>query len=348
LKTDDFNYQLPPELIAQAPAGERAASRLLVLEPGVSEADIKDLQFTDFPTLCEPGDLLIVNNTRVIPARLKCHKPSGGRVEVMLERFLDACEFLALARANKPLRPGQKLLIDGVEELEFLEREGAFFRFRLLQDTNDSHYDLFHRQGEMPLPPYIRRDADGTDKGRYQTVYAQNEGAVAAPTAGLHFTPGILGQLQTKGVELAQLTLHVGAGTFQPVKVDDVTQHKMHTEWIEVDADTVAQIEATHDRGGRVIAVGTTTVRALETAAMSGKLSPYAGPTDIFIYPGYKFKVVDVLLTNFHLPRSTLLMMISAFAGREPVKAAYAHAIEQQYRFFSYGDAMFLSRTVPS
>ncbi len=348
MKTDDFDYHLPAELIAQTPAPQREESRLLVLEQTAQgEHSFKDLQFSDLMQLCEPGDLLVLNNTRVVPARLKCQKPSGGKVEVMLERLLSADEFLALARSNKPLKAGQRLLIDTQEELEYIGREGMFFRFKLLKGRADHAYELFHRHGDMPLPPYIRRPVEPGDAGRYQTVYAQNEGAVAAPTAGLHFTRNVLQQLSENGVGVAQLTLHVGAGTFQPVKVDDVEQHTMHTEWIEVPAETVLQIEQTKARGGRIIAVGTTTVRALESAARSGSLCAYSGPTDIFIYPGYKFKVVDALITNFHLPKSTLLMMISAFAGVEPVRAAYAHAIEQQYRFFSYGDAMFLSLAQP-
>ena len=347
LKTDDFDYQLPAELIAQSPAGKREQSRLLLLQQDASSTRLQDLQFSDFVRLCEPGDLLVVNNTRVVPARLKCHKPSGGQVEVMLERMLNEHEFLALARSNKPLRPGQKLLIGAEEELVFIGREGVFFRFRMLNPQAGNAYDLFHRQGEIPLPPYIKRPIEKSDRGRYQTVYAQAEGAVAAPTAGLHFNQQILQQLADKGIGVAQVTLHVGAGTFQPVKVEDVTEHEMHTEWIEVDAKTVKQIQDTHGAGRRVIAVGTTTVRALESATLSGKLAPFQGPTNIFIYPGYDFKVVDALLTNFHLPKSTLLMMISAFAGVQAVKDAYAHAIAQRYRFFSYGDAMFLSRSKP-
>jgi len=290
----------------------------------------------------------VVNNTRVVPARLKCQKPSGGQVEVMLERLLSDNEFLALARSNKVLKPGQILLLNSEPALRFIERVGAFFKFEMLEQAQQSGYALFHQNGNMPLPPYIKRAVDSQDTGRYQTVYAQADGAVAAPTAGLHFNPAILEQLQQKGVGLAELTLHVGAGTFQPVKVDDVTQHKMHSEWIEVSAEVLQKIERTRAAGGRVIAVGTTTVRALESVAQRNQqtgcdpLQAYQGPSDIFIYPGYQFSMVDALLTNFHLPKSTLLMMISAFSGSEQVKAAYAHAIAQRYRFFSYGDAMFL------
>ena len=290
----------------------------------------------------------MVNNTRVVPARLKCQKPSGGQVEVMLERLLSDNEFLALARSNKVLKPGQILLLNSEPALRFIERVGAFFKFEMLEQAQQSGYALFHQNGNMPLPPYIKRAVDSQDTGRYQTVYAQADGAVAAPTAGLHFNPAILEQLQQKGVGLAELTLHVGAGTFQPVKVDDVTQHKMHSEWIEVSAEVLQKIERTRAAGGRVIAVGTTTVRALESVAQRNQqtgcdpLQAYKGASDIFIYPGYQFSMVDALLTNFHLPKSTLLMMISAFSGSEQVKAAYAHAIAQRYRFFSYGDAMFL------
>lgn len=342
MRTDDFDYVLPPELIAQVPAPEREASRLLVV--GEQPSLYRDLHFTDFAQLCEAGDLLVVNDTRVVPARLKCNKPSGGQVEVMLERLLDEQTIVALARSNKPLKPGQRLLVDGREELEYIGRADAFFKFKLLNTVPGDEYRIFHQQGDIPLPPYIKRSPDQEDTGRYQTVYAKSEGAVAAPTAGLHFDQCVFDQLRCKGVELAQVTLHVGAGTFQPVKVDDVAQHKMHTEWIEVGDEVVAKIEQTRAAGGRVIAVGTTTVRALETAARNGALTVYRGPTDIFIYPGYQFSVVDALLTNFHLPKSTLLMMISAFAGVEEIRDAYLHAIDQRYRFFSYGDAMFLSR----
>jgi len=346
LKTEDFDYVLPPELIAQTPAAQREQSRLLVVRQ--RESQFEDLQFSDFLSLCSPGDLLVVNNTRVVPARLKCQKPSGGQVEVMLERLLSEYEFLALARSNKPLKAGQILLLNSKPALQFIERQGVFFKFAIVEDAQQSGYALFHQNGNMPLPPYIKREVEPQDSGRYQTVYAQADGAVAAPTAGLHFNPAILEQLQQKGVALAELTLHVGAGTFQPVKVDDVTRHKMHSEWIEVGAEVLQKIDRTRAAGGRVIAVGTTTVRALESVAQRNQrgdndpLLAYQGPTDIFIYPGYRFSMVDALLTNFHLPKSTLLMMISAFAGSERVKAAYAHAMAERYRFFSYGDAMFL------
>ena len=351
MKTEDFDYELPPELIAQAPAKQREQSRLL--QVGQRESQFEDLRFSDFVSLCAPGDLLVVNNTRVVPARLKCQKPSGGQVEVMLERLLSEYEFLALARSNKTLKAGQVLLLNSKPALRFIERQGTFFKFEILEEAQQSGYALFHQNGNMPLPPYIKREVVQQDTGRYQTVYAQADGAVAAPTAGLHFNPAILTQLQEKGIALAELTLHVGAGTFQPVKVDDVTQHKMHSEWIEVSAEVLQAIEHTRTAGGRVIAVGTTTVRALESVAQRNwrdgcdPLQAYQGPTDIFIYPGYQFSMVDALLTNFHLPKSTLLMMISAFAGSARVKAAYAHAIAQHYRFFSYGDAMFIEHQTP-
>jgi len=345
LLTVDFDYTLPPELIAQTPCEAREGSRLLVV--GQERSELEDRQFTDFADYCRPGDLLVVNNTRVVPARLRCHKASGGQVEVMLERMLADGEFLALARSNKSLKPAQVLYIQDKPELEFISREGAFFKFRMLSMGVDDEFDVFHRLGDMPLPPYIKREVAKQDSERYQTVYARTEGAVAAPTAGLHFDEAMLQRLRGKGVEMAQLTLHVGAGTFQPVKVENIEQHKMHKEWIEVGDELVAKVARCKAAGGRVIAVGTTTVRALESAAQSGRLTTFQGPTNIFIYPGYEFKVVDTLLTNFHLPQSTLLMMISAFAGSERIKAAYAHAVAARYRFFSYGDAMLVYKEAP-
>ncbi|MCP4011332.1 MAG: tRNA preQ1(34) S-adenosylmethionine ribosyltransferase-isomerase QueA [Proteobacteria bacterium] len=342
MKTDDFDYYLPPELIAQKPCSQRNASRLLVV--GQANTDLQDCQFSDFVAFCQPGDLLVVNNTRVVPARLQCRKASGGQVEVMLERMLSNGEFLALTRSNKPLKPGLILYINDNPELEFISREGAFFKFKMLDVDNTDEFDVFHRLGEMPLPPYIKRAAAKQDSERYQTVYAQTEGAVAAPTAGLHFDAETLERLASKGVDIAQLTLHVGAGTFQPVKVENIEQHTMHKEWIEVGDELVEKIVKCKRAGKRVIAVGTTTVRALESAAQHSFLSAFSGPTDIFIYPGYEFKVVDSLLTNFHLPKSTLLMMISAFAGTKRIKAVYRHAVAARYRFFSYGDAMLLNK----
>ncbi len=340
--TDDFDYELPSDLIAQTPCETREGARLLVL--GEDNIALQDRQFSEFADYCGSGDLLVINDTRVVPARLQCCKSSGGQVEVMLERMLTNGEFLALARSNKPLKSGQVLYIKNKAELEFRSREGAFFRFKMLGIDHNDKFDVFHRLGEMPLPPYIKRATREQDSERYQTVYAQTEGAVAAPTAGLHFDATMLQRLSEKGVEIARLTLHVGAGTFQPVKVANIEKHAMHKEWIEVDDELVEQVARCKSLGGRVIAVGTTTVRALESAAQGGALSAFKGPTDIFIFPGYTFKVVDSLLTNFHLPRSTLLMMISAFGGTERIRAAYRHAIAARYRFFSYGDAMLITR----
>ncbi len=340
MKTQDFDYTLPPELIAQAPSAARDDSRLLVMAG--KHASLSDHQFAEFVDFCAAGDLLVVNDTQVIPARLHCQKPSGGRVEVLLERILCEDRFLALARANKPLKPSQKLLVLGRPVLEFLNWEDSFGEFRVLKPEYGGGTKLFERHGEVPLPPYIRRSPGPQDSARYQTVYAQTQGAVAAPTAGLHFDDALLAQLKQKGVQLAKITLHVGAGTFQPVRVDDIAQHKMHQEWCEVSDIVVRQIKQTKATGHKVIAVGTTTTRALESAAQTGRLDAYRGLTDIFIYPGFEFRVVDALLTNFHLPKSTLLMMVSAFAGRENIRIVYAHAIAQKYRFFSYGDAMLL------
>ncbi len=344
MKTDDFDYSLPTELIAQKPLSERGASRLLVVE----EEGVTDKYFSDLPTLLNPGDLLVMNDTRVIPARLYLTKASGGRVEVMLERFVDECHFLALARSNKTLKPGTQLWLGNQSVVEFIERDGVFFRFRVLDGIEGEK--LFIKNGHIPLPPYINRPDSQDDHDRYQTVYAENSGAVAAPTAGLHFDESLLDQITQIGVDTARVTLHVGAGTFQPVKVDDVTQHVMHREWVEVPKKTVDKIRITHERGGRVIAVGTTTVRALESAVLKSgaeqpeALQPYSGDTQLFIYPGYSFAVVDAMITNFHLPKSTLLMMISAFSGKQTVMQAYQHAIEGRYRFFSYGDAMMLTK----
>lgn len=341
MKTDDFDYELPAELVAQSPTRSRQDSRLLIVgEP--AEACL-DETFSHFEHFCSAGDLLVLNNTRVVPARLHCHKLSGGRVEVMLERQVSETEFLALVRANKSLKAGQVLKIQETEHLQFIERVGMFFKFRILDAAYVGGYALFHAFGEIPLPPYIKRQVEAEDSARYQTVFARTEGAVAAPTAGLHFDDALMARLAEKGVRQGELTLHVGAGTFQPVKVDDVTTHQMHREWIDVNQDLVTKIRQTKAAGKRVIAIGTTTVRALETAALTGELAPYHDYTDIFIYPGFQFRVVDALLTNFHLPKSTLLMMISAFGGAERIKKAYAHAIEHRYRFFSYGDAMLLS-----
>ncbi|MCW8829270.1 MAG: tRNA preQ1(34) S-adenosylmethionine ribosyltransferase-isomerase QueA [Gammaproteobacteria bacterium] len=334
----DFFYELPDELIAQRPAVERRGSRLLVLD-GAS-GGVEDRQFTDLPDPLRPGDLLVFNDTRVIPARLFGRKESGGAVEVLVERITGEQTVLAHLRASKSPRPGSWLTLEEGIAVEVSGRDGALFALRFPAPV----LELLKQYGRMPLPPYIEREAGESDAERYQTVYARKEGAVAAPTAGLHFDEAMLAHLDEMGVESAYVTLHVGAGTFQPVRVDDIREHHMHSEYIEVPQAVVDAVAATRARGGRVVAVGTTVVRSLESAARAngGELAVYSGETDIFIYPGYQFRVIDALVTNFHLPESTLLMLVSAFAGYEQTMAAYRHAVEQRYRFFSYGDAMFL------
>ncbi len=340
MRTEDFDYVLPPALIAQTPAPRRRSAKMLVL--GHPKASLLDQCFSDIEQFCAPGDLLVLNDTQVIPARLHCHKPSGGQVELMLERVVNKTEFLALTRSNKKLKVGQILCVGNSDTFEYLRREGEFFRYKLLAKAGGNVSNIFLNLGKVPLPPYIKRQPNNEDADRYQTVYANVQGAVAAPTAGLHFDQQMLDQLKRRGVGHEVITLHVGAGTFQPVKVNEISAHTMHQEWINVSPETVNRIKQTKAANKRVIAVGTTTVRALEAAALDGGLKPYQGDTNIFIYPGFKFKVVDALLTNFHLPKSTLLMMISAFAGLNTIRAAYAHAIQQKYRFFSYGDAMLI------
>jgi S-adenosylmethionine:tRNA ribosyltransferase-isomerase len=337
MRRADFSYDLPAELIAQAPLPERSASRLLVLD-GATGA-ILDRRFADLPSLLSPGDLLVLNDTRVLPARVHGRKPTGGAVELLLERLTGANRFLAHARSSKGFRTGGTVLLPGGRTATVVGRADDLFELELDGDAEAFFVD----HGEMPLPPYIGRTAEDEDRERYQTVYASEPGAVAAPTAGLHFDAGLFAALAARGVETARLTLHVGAGTFQPVRADDIREHRMHFERLRVDATVVAAIEAARARGGRVVAVGTTVVRSLETAARGGRLSPFEGETDLFIYPGYRFRVVDAMVTNFHLPESTLLMLVSAFAGRAQVLAAYRHAVAQRYRFFSYGDAMFLT-----
>jgi S-adenosylmethionine:tRNA ribosyltransferase-isomerase len=332
----DFDYVLPPELIAQTPAPERDASRLLV----VGHASLRHGRFTDLPGLLRPGDLLVLNDTRVIKARLHGEKDSGGQAEILVERIEDARVALCQVRVSKPLKVGRTLRV-GPHLLAVLGREGDFYRLRFPAPA----LDVLEACGEVPLPPYIERAAAGEDASRYQTVYGRAPGAVAAPTAGLHFTPELLAQLPGLGVEVATVTLHVGAGTFQPVRVEDLAAHRMHFERYEVGpaaADAIARCRA---RGGRVVAVGTTVVRTLESVAgPDGAVAPGGGETDLFITPGYRFRVVDALVTNFHLPKSTLLMLVCAFAGYRRVLAAYAAAVAAGYRFFSYGDAMFLER----
>lgn len=336
LKRTDFQFDLPAELIAQMPLEQRSASRLLRLERGGGFADA---MFRALPDYLKKGDLLVFNNTRVIPARLFGRKETGGRVEVMLERLLSERDCLAQLRVSKPLKEGGRILLEDGSFLEMRGREGSFF---LLHSPQENLSVVLERCGHMPLPPYITREDTVEDRERYQTVYARNPGAVAAPTAGLHFDAALLEQIDAMGVERAEVTLHVGAGTFQPVRSEKIEDHRMHAEYLEVSAAVCEAVERTRSRGGRVIAVGTTAVRSLETAAQSGSLQPFAGDSRIFIYPGYEFRVIDGLVTNFHLPESTLLMLVSALAGRENVLAAYRHAVQERYRFFSYGDAMLV------
>jgi S-adenosylmethionine:tRNA ribosyltransferase-isomerase len=337
LTLDDFDYLLPPACIAQAPLPERSASRLLALRGDL----LVDHRFTDLPDLLSPGDLLVMNDTRVLHARLLGQKESGGQVEVLVERLITETEVLAQVRASKAPKPGGRLRLEEAFEAEVLGREGEFYRLRFPQDA----ITLIEAHGRLPLPPYIERTAANADETRYQTVYARERGSVAAPTAGLHFDAPLLERLKDKGVGIAHVTLHVGAGTFQPVRVQDLSQHQMHRERFHVPQTTAESIAATRKRGGRIVAVGTTSLRTLESAAdENGNIKVGAGETALFITPGYSFRVVDCLITNFHLPKSTLLMLVSAFGGVEPIRAAYRHAIANGYRFFSYGDAMFLHR----
>ncbi|WP_313456154.1 tRNA preQ1(34) S-adenosylmethionine ribosyltransferase-isomerase QueA [Pseudomonas sp.] len=338
MRVADFSFELPDSLIARHPLAERHGSRLLVLD-GPSGA-LAHKKFPDLLEYLQPGDLMVFNNTRVIPARLFGQKASGGKLEVLVERVLDSHRVLAHVRASKAPKEGAVILVDGGGEAEMVARHDTLFELRFTEEV----LPLLERVGHMPLPPYIDRPDEGADRERYQTVYAERTGAVAAPTAGLHFDQALLEQIAAKGVERAFVTLHVGAGTFQPVRVDNIEDHHMHKEWLEVSQEVVDAVAACRARGGRVIAVGTTSVRSLESAARDGVLKPFSGDTDIFIYPGRPFHVVDALVTNFHLPESTLLMLVSAFAGYPETMAAYAAAVDNGYRFFSYGDAMFITR----
>ena len=340
MRLDDFNYELPQALIAQFPPAERGASRLLHLD-GRTGA-LADGQFSDIVKLVAPDDVVVANDTRVIKARLIGRKQTGGRIEVMVERILEGGEVLAQIGANHPTRVGSRLVLADAIEAMVLGREREFFRLRF--EGCDDALALLERYGAVPLPLYITRAAGERDADRYQTVYARESGAVAAPTAGLHFDPALLQALRDRGVAVVFLTLHVGAGTFQPVREQDLARHEMHAEWYDVPPETVAAIREARSRGGRVLAVGTTTLRALETAAAGGTLKSGRGETRLFILPGYRFRVVERLLTNFHLPRSTLLMLVSAFGGMDNVRRAYRHAIERGYRFYSYGDAMLIER----
>ncbi|TVO36256.1 tRNA preQ1(34) S-adenosylmethionine ribosyltransferase-isomerase QueA [Vibrio algivorus] len=347
MQVSDFDFDLPDELIARYPQPQRTASRLLQLDGNSGE--LTDGKFTDVLDLVQPGDLVVFNNTRVIPARVFGRKESGGKIEILVERVLDEHSILAHVRASKSPKPGNALFLGENDEYQatMVARHEALFEIHF--EHEKGVFDILNEIGHMPLPPYIDRPDEDTDKERYQTVYNQKPGAVAAPTAGLHFDNELLDEIKAKGVEFAYVTLHVGAGTFQPVRVDDINDHHMHSEYVEVPQEVVDAIADTKARGGRVVAVGTTSVRSLESAAQDAKqkgteLAPFFGDTEIFIYPGYEYQLVDVLITNFHLPESTLIMLVSAFAGYEHVMNAYQHAVQQQYRFFSYGDAMFVTK----
>lgn len=340
MRLDDFDYELPEELIAQQPPESRGASRLLHLD-GASGA-LEDGHFRDLPRFLGPHDLLVFNDTRVIKARLLGRKASGGQVEVLVERILDANHALAQVRASHAPQAGSQLHLAGDLTATVTGREGEFFQLRFEGDA--PVFEALERAGTLPLPPYITRAPEAVDEDRYQTVYAREPGAVAAPTAGLHFDAAMLSRLAEAGAETAFVTLHVGAGTFQPVRVLHVAEHQMHSEWYEVPEETVAAVARARATGGRVVAVGSTTLRALESAARGGDIQPGRGDTNLFILPGFRFRVVDRLLTNFHLPKSTLVMLVAAFGGAEHIRRAYAHAVESRYRFLSYGDAMLIER----
>ena len=340
MRTSDFDFELPPELVAQFPASRRSGSRLLCLD-GNSGA-LEDRFFRDLPSLLSPGDLLVFNDTRVIKARLSGHKESGGKIEVLVERMLDEHRALAHVRASHAPKPGSRLIVAEAVEVEVLGRQDDLYELRFLGKS--SLAEVLEKYGSLPLPPYITHVAGSDDEERYQTVYARNPGAVAAPTAGLHFDDDTMQALVERGIETAFVTLHVGAGTFQPVRVEDVAEHKMHSEWYEIPQATVDSIARTRQRGGKVVAVGTTAMRALESAARYEEIVAGSGDTDIFITPGYRFRIVNRLLTNFHLPRTTLLMLVSAFGGTAHIREAYRHAVAERYRFFSYGDAMLIER----
>ncbi|MCY4051454.1 MAG: tRNA preQ1(34) S-adenosylmethionine ribosyltransferase-isomerase QueA [Gammaproteobacteria bacterium] len=339
MNLSEFDYQLSKSQIAQHPKPERIDSRLLLAKARSSQ--FYDMKFYELSSLLCPGDLLVLNNTRVLPARLFATKPTGGKVEIMLERILNSSEALVQLRANRPIRPHQKLLVD--ENVLIVKRnQQPFFAVQTIH--GQSITTLFEQSGSMPLPHYVDRSTEEQDNERYQTVYARYPGAVAAPTAGLHFDQRLLDEITNMGVGLTSITLHIGAGTFKPIHCENILNHQMHKEWLEVSEETCKMITDTRQSGSKVIAVGTTVVRALESAALSGELKAYTGDTELFIKPGFQFRVVDSLITNFHLPRSTLLVLVSAFAGRDFVLSAYHHAINQGYRFYSYGDAMFLER----
>lgn len=336
MRRDLFQFDLPDELIARQPAQQRQGSRLLYLNSASN--DLQHQQFPDLIDHIQPGDLMVFNNTKVIPARLFGEKETGGKIEVLVERVLDTHRVQAHIRASKSPKAGNQLRFDEGYSAEMLSRAGDLFVLKFSHPV----LTVLDNIGHMPLPPYIDRTDTEDDKSRYQTVYAEELGAVAAPTAGLHFDQQLLESIQSKGAQIAFVTLHVGAGTFQPVRADNILDHEMHSEWLQVSEEVCQQVLETKATGGRVIAVGTTSVRCLETAARSGQIAPFEGDTNIFIYPGYEFKVVDGLITNFHLSESTLLMLVSAFSGYQPIMEAYREAVAERYRFFSYGDAMFL------
>lgn len=341
MRLNDFNFDLPPELIARYPLAERSASRLLCVDS--ENQALKHQHFGHVFDLMQAGDLLVFNDTKVIPARIFGQKETGGQAEVLVERILDKQRVLAQVRVSKAPRPGSFLQFPGDIQLEILAKQEQFYELRYLK-TDRSILDVIESIGQIPLPPYMHRLPEESDKERYQTVYAKHKGSVAAPTAGFHFDQTLLQKLLEKGVEMAYLTLHIGAGTFAPVRTEDIREHKMHAEYLEVSQELCEKIHATKARGKRVIAVGTTSLRALESASQEGVTNPFYGDTSIFIYPGYQFNCVDALITNLHLPCSTLLMLISAFAGYEQVMHAYREAVDQGYRFYSYGDAMWLER----
>ena len=345
MRVADFSFDLPEELIARYPKANRSASRLLTLDGNSGEC--RDETFTDIINHVEPGDLLVFNNTRVIPARMFGQKASGGKLEVLVERLLDEHRVLAHIRCSKSPKAGSEILLEGKVKATMVARHDALFELEF--HGEQTVLSVLDDIGHMPLPPYIDRPDEDSDRERYQTVYNEKPGAVAAPAAGLHFDDALMAKLTAKGVDFAFVTLHVGAGTFQPVKVDEIADHIMHAEYVEVPPNVVEQIKQTKAQGGRVIAVGTTSVRSLESAAKVAKaqgqpFSAFYGDTDIFITPGYEFEIVDALITNFHLSESTLLMLVSAFSGYDNIMKTYQHAVEQQYRFFSYGDAMFLTK----
>jgi S-adenosylmethionine:tRNA ribosyltransferase-isomerase len=342
MRVADYNFELPDELIARFPTAERTASRLLKLEGNSGE--IQHHTFADVIDFLGENDLVIFNNTKVIPARMFGQKTSGGKIEVLVERIVDQHTVLAHVRANKSPKIGNELILENAATAIMQGRQGELFELKF--EGEESVLDILDRIGHMPLPPYIDRPDNEKDRSRYQTVYGEKPGAVAAPTAGLHFDDALLEKIKAKGADLGFVTLHVGAGTFQPVRVDKIEDHHMHSEYIEVSEKVIEQIKACRARGGRVVAVGTTSMRSLESAAMKseGELTSFYGDTDIFIYPGYEFQVVDAMITNFHLPESTLIMLVSAFAGQDNIMKAYQTAITEKYRFFSYGDAMFLTK----